>query len=290
MSPPAFDPQWRALMQEALDRGERRADRTGVGTMALFGRTMEFDLRAGFPVPTTKRLACNQVWAELACFLRGLDSLEAFHRYGCNIWDGNGTSSYWRSNPLNRAPGDYLGRIYGVQWRDWRSATSDGSFVHLDQLATLRDGLRRDPHSRRHVVTAWNPGESAEMCLPPCHLLFQAFAGEDEDGAAALDMSVYMRSVDLFLGLPFDVASYATLQHLLCEDTGARARRLVFFLGDAHVYLNHADAVAEVGARDPSPEPHLLLEQGTTVDNFEPWRASLVGYAAQPAVKAPLNV
>ena len=166
---------WKEIMQKVLRHGFRRPDRTGVGTLALFGEQLMFDNRDEFPAVTTKKLAFGQMAAELACFLHGYDNLKDFHGMGCTIWDGNGSADYWL--PKARSKGD-LGRIYGVQWRNWRSVLCHESgleLVQVDQLETLVEGLRHDPFGRRHVVTALNPGEQGQMCLPPCHVLFQAF-------------------------------------------------------------------------------------------------------------------
>lgn len=272
---------WLDLMSTVLDHGERRTDRTGVGTLSLFGLSAEFDNESSFPAVTAKRLAFGQVKAELACFLHGLHKLTDFHAMGCKIWDANGTAPYWKP----RFEGD-LGRIYGVQWRDWVSVDRRGRDRHTDQLSDLIAGLQADPNSRRHVVTALNPGEMDAMCLPPCHVLWQAYVR----GHAVLDMRVDMRSVDLFLGLPFDVASYALLQRLIARDVGLRPGRLVFQLGDAHVYLNHVEQARTVLGRAPRMPPDLLLAERTSTLSFMPADAELVGYVCHETVAAPMNV
>lgn len=287
--------QWHEVMAAVLADGEPRSDRTGVGTQALFGRALEFDLREGFPAVTTKRLGFGQVRAELAAFLAGAQSLAEFHEKGCSIWDANGLAPYWRP----KSEGD-LGRIYGVQWRRWRSCKADGGGSALacretDQLANLVAGLRRDPHGRRHLVTAWNPGELDDVCLPACHVLFQAYAsdGAGAPGRGWLDLAVYMRSVDLFIGLPFDVASYALLQHLICRSLGdeRRPRHLRFFLGDAHVYRNHEAQAVQALSRGPLALPRLALADGCPgVLGFEPGQAWLEGYECHAAIAAPMNV
>lgn len=274
--------QWLEIMDKVLSTGVKRQDRTGTGTIALFGEHMEFDVSKRFPAVTTKQLGFGQVKAELACFLRGYDSLDSFHAMGCNIWDANGTASYWASRA--GYPG-YLGRIYGVQWRQWKSTNVCGVPCHTDQLKTLVEGLIKDPHGRRHVVTAWNPGELDQMCLPPCHILFQAFS----DGGH-LDLVVYMRSVDLFLGLPFDVASYALLMTLLGRSTGLKPRKLAFFLGDCHVYNNHVDQVRLVCSRAPLEGPVLQLGDNADLLNFDPSEAWLQFYNSHGAVPAPMSV
>lgn len=285
--------QWHNTLARVLCLGRMRPDRTGVGTLSLFGEQLRVDNGPGtFPAVTTKRLAFRQVAAELACFLRGYDSLEKFHSLGCHIWDGNGQAEYWL--PRARFAGD-LGRIYGVQWRDWRSLDhwSGGELkeVNVDQLKRLVSGLASDPFGRRHVVTALNPGEADRMCLPPCHVLFQAYVREEEDvRGRILDLRVDMRSVDLFLGLPFDIASYALLQRLLCKKLGYTSGELVFQLGDAHIYLNHLDQVRTVLDRAPMKPPELELDPDADLLSFHPDHAKLVGYESHPAVPAPLNV
>lgn len=280
--------EWHRIMHKVLTYGTLRNDRTGVGTLALFGEQLIFDNRDTFPAVTTKHLAFGQVCAELACFLLGYQSLEGFHRMGCTIWDGNGNAEYWK--PRQRFAGD-LGRIYGVQWRDWRSIdpahqfnTPDGA-QHTDQLKSLVDGMRKEPHGRRHVVTALNPGEFDQMCLPPCHVLFQAYVVEGR-----VDLRVDMRSVDLFLGLPFDVASYAVLQRLLAKELGLGSGYLIFQTGDTHIYLNHTEQVRQVIGREPRPAPTLALRSDTGLFDFLPEHAILMNYAPHPAVRAPLNI
>lgn len=292
--------EWHRILNKVLTTGYMRPDRTGVGTLALFGEQLCFDNRLSwdannnilvdhFPAVTTKRLAYGQVAAELRCFLKGLHSLEQFHAEGCRIWDDNGGATYWKDRA--RFDGD-LGRIYGVQWRDWLSAPRAGGQPpkSTDQLIALIDGLFRDPYGRRHVVTAWNPGELDQMCLPPCHVLWQCFVRPGEGANKVLDLRVDMRSVDLFLGLPFDIASYATIQRLLAQQLGMESGWLTFQLGDAHIYLNHQDAVRTVLTRVPYEPPGLWLHVDATLLNFNAGDADLLHYTCHPAVPAPLNV
>ena len=272
--------QWLQIMEKALTFGELRTDRTGVGTFALFGEQLVFDLKHGFPAVTTKQLAFKQVAAELSCFVRGKQNLADFHEVGCSIWDANAGAAYWKPSK----PGD-VGRIYGVQWRDWKSYL-EGGYKRTDQLKTLLQDLQQNPYSRRHLVTAWNPGELDQMCLPPCHVMFQAYVSNDKH----LDLRVDMRSVDLFLGLPFDAASYALLQHLIAKDVGLTPRKLVFQLGDAHVYLNHQDAVRTVLDREPLTLPYLqLIPEASTLD-FLPGQACLGDYRHLGKVSAEMAV
>lgn len=280
--------QWHTIMWEVLAHGTHRPDRTGTGTLALFGMQLVFDNSTEFPAVTTKKLGFGQVLAELSCFLHGYQWLSQFNDAGCKIWDGNAMAPHWLKK--HRTPDEdvWLGRIYGVQWRDWRSVKvkEDGfDLLQNDQLKDLIAGIRQDPYGRRHIVTAWNPGELQDMCLPPCHILFQAFVADGE-----LSLRVDMRSVDLFLGLPFDIASYAVLQRLLAKETGLRSGRLVFQLGDAHIYMNHLDAVREVLERSPMQPPRIVFTERASLLDFLPGDACLVGYNSHAAVAAKLNV
>ena len=265
--------QWHEIMAKCMSEGVKREDRTGVGTRALFGEMLEFNnIVACFPAVTTKKLAFKQVAAELTCFLRGYNTLAEFHSVGCTIWDANGTAPGWQPY----LDGD-LGRIYGVQMRSWDNS--------IDQMQHLVDGLKKSPHSRRHLVTMWNPSDLGDVCLPPCHYAFQCFV----DGVY-LDILVSMRSVDLFLGLPFDVASYALLQHIIAQQLNLVPRTLKFALGDAHIYLNHFEQVSIVLSRSPKSPPWLNLEYGATINNFEPVMAKLHGYECYDSVPAEMNV
>lgn len=281
--------EWHRIMKKVLMHGTSRNERTGVGTFALFGEQLTFDNRDTFPAVTTKHLAFGQVCAELACFLHGSQSLEAFHKMGCHIWDGNGESDYWK--PHQRFEGD-LGRIYGVQWRDWCSV--DGIHFegkHTDQLRNLVKGMRNEPHGRRHLVTAYNPGELDQMCLPPCHVLFQAYIVRDQlSNLERVDLRVDMRSVDLFLGLPFDVASYAVLQRLLAKELGLESGYLIFQLGDAHIYKNHIEQVHLALSREVREAPRMLLATRASLFDFLPEDATLVDYAPHRKIPAPLNI
>lgn len=285
---------WKRILKKVLHQGVARPDRTGIGTVSLFGEMLVFDNREDtFPAVTTKKLAFGPCMAELACFLRGDHTLKQFNEEGCRIWDANGTADYWK--PLE--PGD-LGRIYGVQWRDWRSVGASGSDVdvyHTDQLQNLVQGLKKDPYGRRHLVTAWNPGELSQMCLPPCHTMWQCYVrpGDPRRGELVedhfLDLMVSMRSVDLFLGLPFDVASYAVIQKLLCREVGMEPGWLVFSLADAHIYNNHFDQVNTVLAREEMAPPTLWLAPEAGLFNFRAYMADLRHYKSHPAVVAPMN-
>ena len=278
--------QWQDIMRRVVETGVRRPDRTGTGTRALFGEQLVFENTGqSFPAVTTKKLAFRQCMAELACFIRGYDSLEQFHDMGCTIWDANGNAPYWEP----RFPSD-VGRIYGVLWRNWQSFNRHGQIQSTDQLQNLVDGLKKDPFSRRHLMISYNPGELDQVCLPGCHVLCQAFAYQDGAGIMCLDLRVDLRSIDLFLGLPFDVASYAVLQRLLACECGMLSKRLILQLGDAHIYLNHADQVNEVLSRKPLPPPQLHFNHDTTLFGFHPDDVALLEYNNHGSVAAPMNV
>lgn len=240
--------QYLAVLRKVMESGVDRDDRTGTGTRAVFGEVMRFRMADGFPAVTTKRLAFRAVVAELLWFLNGNSDVKELHRLGVHIWDGNAYADYWR--PRARFEGD-AGRNYGQQWRDWHGP--DGRVV--DQLAAVLEGIRADPSSRRHVVTAWNPAELEETSLPACHALFQFFVAEGQ-----LSLMMYQRSCDMFLGVPFNMAEYALLLHLVGQMTELEPDEFVHVLADAHVYHNHFDAVQEQLARDPFPPPRLWLD------------------------------
>lgn len=277
---------WQDLMHRVIAIGSERNDRTGVGTLALFAEKVSFNnTERAFPAVTTKKLAFKQVASELACFLQGYTNLDQFHDMGCTIWDANGTADYWKDKALYK--GD-LGRIYGAQWVDWHSVRADTTGISVkstNQIKNLVEGIKKEPHGRRHIVTSLNPGELDEMCLPPCHTFFQCIVHEN-----FLDMIVYMRSVDLFLGMPFDVASYAILQRLIAKEVGLHSSKLTFFLGDAHIYKNHYDQVRTVLGHVPEIPPTLELDESATLFNFHPNQARLVNYKNYGVVSAPMAV
>ncbi len=240
--------QYLDVLRKIMDTGVDRPDRTGTGTRAVFGEVMRFRMADGFPAVTTKRLAFRAVVAELLWFLSASSDVNELHALGVRIWDGNAYAPEWRVRA--RFDGD-AGRNYGQQWRTWRAA--DGRTV--DQIAELVDRLRADPSSRRHVVTAWNPGEIGETSLPACHAFFQAFVGDGK-----LSLMMYQRSCDMFLGVPFNMAEYALLLHLLAQMSGLEPYELTHVLADAHVYRTHFDAVYEQLRREPFPPPGLWLD------------------------------
>jgi thymidylate synthase len=261
--------QYLGLLAEALERGERRDDRTGVGTLGLFGRSMRFDLAEGFPLLTTKRLHFKSILVELLWFLRGDTNVGWLREHGVTIWDE------WAD-----AAGD-LGPVYGKQWRSW--AAPDGRSI--DQIARVIESLRTSPHSRRHIVSAWNPADVDDMALPPCHCLFQFHVA-----GGRLSCQLYQRSADLFLGVPFNIASYALLTLMMAQATGYEPGEFVHVLGDAHLYLNHVDQAREQLVREPMPFPTLRLAPKTDLFAFEPEDVTLEGYRAHRSIKAPIAV
>lgn len=248
--------QYLNLLQDILDNGQREPNRTGIDTLTLPGAMLKFDLRDGFPAVTTKKLAFGAVKGELIGFLRGCTNVKDFQALGCKVWDANASAPYWLSNPAHSGEDGDLGRIYGAQWRDYRYESSDGNVIGVDQIAVALDQLRHNPESRRIIVDAWNPGEINRAALPPCHTDFQLLPRSD----GTLHMCMKMRSVDMFLGCPFNIASYALLLELFAAWSGRTAATLTMFLADAHIYVNHIDQVKEQLAREPLPLPKLKMD------------------------------
>lgn len=245
---PDINDQYERLLQDVLDNGEPRHDRTGVGTRAVFGRQLRYDLSAGFPRITSKYLAMKPVKAELLWFLRGETHIGWLKEQGVSIWDD------WADD------NDSVGPLYGYQWRSWTGA--DGR-TH-DQIQKLIQDLRQDPHSRRHLVSAWNVGDLPQMALAPCHAFFQCYVSRD----GSLSLQVYQRSADLFLGLPCNIASYALLTHMLAQQTNLAVGELIWTGGDCHIYDNHVDQVKEQLARPVYPFPRLRLRQRSSIDAY----------------------
>lgn len=262
--------QYLDLMQRALDTGVETMDRTGVGTRSVFGHQMRFDLSAGFPVLTTKKLHLRSIIVELLWFLRGDTNVRWLQERRVSIWDE------WADES-----GD-LGPVYGKQWRDWE--TADGR--HLDQIAELIATLKANPASRRMVVSAWNPGDLPAMALAPCHCLFQCHVANGK-----LSLQLYQRSADIFLGVPFNIASYALLTHILADQCGLEVGEFVWTGGDCHLYLNHLDQAREQLSRTPTALPRLeILRRPDGIDGYELEDFVLHDYHAQPHIKAPVAV
>jgi thymidylate synthase len=281
-------------LKNILENGEDRPDRTGVGTRSIFGLQMRFNLEDGFPAITTKKLAWRAVVSELLWFIEGSGDeyrlREILHgdRYSekRTIWTDNAEADYWVKRKLQRHPGD-LGRVYGVQWRRWRKPLVRINKVVLqnhDQLLELINGIKEDPYSRRHIITAWNPGELDLMALPPCHMMAQFYVNNGK-----LSCQMYQRSADMFLGVPFNIASYALFTHMIAQVCNLEVGELIITLGDAHIYNNHFDQVKEQLKREPKPLATLELNSEISViTEFEMEDIELVGYESHEAIKAPM--
>jgi thymidylate synthase len=288
--------QYLDALQNVLDNGDLRSDRTGVGTRSLFGLQLRFDLSEGFPAVTTKKLAWRAVVSELLWFIEGSGDefrlREILHgeRYTDKqtIWTDNAQAPYWVNKRLQRHPGD-LGRVYGVQWRRWRKPLVRINKVVLqnhDQLLELIAGIKEDPYSRRHIITAWNPGELDLMALPPCHMMSQFYVNNGR-----LSCQMYQRSADMFLGVPFNIASYALFTHMIAQVCNLDVGELIITFGDAHIYNNHIDQVKEQLSRKPLALPTLSLNpEITVVTDFGMEDIDLVGYESHGAIPAPMAV
>jgi len=268
---PADHPEWQYLnlLRDILDNGVRRDDRTGTGTLGVFGRQMRFDLSRGFPLLTTKKLHTRSIFIELLWFLRGETNIAWLKDNGVSIWDE------WAD-----AEGD-LGPVYGKQWRSWAAPNGQS----IDQIAKLVHGLKTNPNSRRHIVSAWNPADVDDMALPPCHCLFQFFVA-----GGKLSCQLYQRSADVFLGVPFNIASYALLTHMLAKVVGLEPGDFVHTFGDAHLYLNHLEQAELQLTRAPLPLPTLSVADKDDLFGFELSDFVLNDYQSWPHIKAAVAV
>ena len=297
--------QYLELLQDILDNGEIKDDRTGVGTHSVFGRHIRFDLRRGFPAVTTKKLAWKACVGELLWFIEGSSDerrlAEITHGSAegkVTIWTPNALSPYWKHKA--KFEGD-LGRVYGVQWRHWNNYRTEKDMgpahkggtrlavdkTEIDQLANLIKGLIEDPNGRRHILSAWNVSELEQMALPPCHVMSQFYVNKNKE----LSCHMYQRSVDVFLGLPFNIASYALLTHLLAHHCGLKVGELVISTGDTHIYKDHIEQVKEQLTRKPHPLPTLMLNASkTNIFEMTMEDIHLENYQSDGPIKAPMAV
>ena len=284
-----------------LENGEVRTDRTGVGTIGVFGMQQRYDLSQGFPAVTTKKLAFRACLSELLWFIEGSgdekrlrEILHGSREFGKGtIWTDNATAPYW--TPKANYEGD-LGRVYGVQWRHWQTpktyhhpemTASITKVEEVDQIQLLINGIKQDPHGRRHILSAWNPGELDSMALPPCHVLAQFYVSADRK----LSCQMYQRSCDMFLGVPFNIASYSLLTHMVAQVCDLEVGEFVHVLGDAHIYLNHVEQVKEQLSREPLPAPQLWINpEVKDITKFTMQDFRLENYQSLEAIKAPMAV
>lgn len=272
--------QYLSALKFIMDNGVERMDRTGVGTKAVFGMQQRYDMAEGFPAMTTKKLAFEAVKAELLWFISGSSDVKELQKLGCHIWDANASAEYWK--PKARFEGD-LGRIYGAQWRSWRVFNKDKT---IDQLKEAIDKIKNNPSDRRIIITAWNPGELDEMALPPCHMFCQFFVANGK-----LSLQMYQRSCDMFLGVPFNIASYSLFLHMVSKVTNLVPGEFVHTLGDAHIYLNHFEQVKIQLERAPYALPKIWLNpEIKNLDDFKMADIKLIDYNFHPAIKAQMAV
>lgn len=262
--------QYLDMMREVRDSGTQKCDRTGTGTLAIFGHQMRFDLGAGFPLVTTKKLHVRSIIHELLWFLSGESNVRYLQDNGVSIWDA------WADE------NGELGPVYGVQWRNW--PTSDGG--HIDQIADVVERIRRDPDSRRILVCAWNVGEVDKMALPPCHCLFQFFVADGK-----LSCQLYQRSADIFLGVPFNIASYALLTHMIAQQTDLGVGEFIWTGGDCHLYTNHLEQANEQLQRDPLPPPRLAIKRRPdSIFDYRYEDFEILNYESHPHIRASVAV
>ena len=262
--------QYHDLLNHVLSKGVKKEDRTGTGTVSVFGYQMRFNLADGFPAVTTKKLHLRSIIHELLWFLKGETNVQYLHENKVSIWDE------WAD------PQGNLGPVYGYQWRSWPKP--NGS--HVDQIKQVVDSIQKNPDSRRHIVSAWNVGDLDQMALPPCHLLFQFYVANGE-----LSCQMYQRSCDIFLGVPFNIASYALLTMMMAQATGLRPGEFIHTLGDAHIYLNHIDQVRLQLTRNPLPPPQMILNSAVkNIDDFRFDDFQLINYQSHSHIKGDISV
>jgi thymidylate synthase len=268
--------QYLDLLDRVLTTGVEKSDRTGTGTLSVFGHQMRFDLAEGFPVLTTKKLHLRSITGELLWFLRGDTNVRWLQERGISIWDE------WAD------PEGDLGPVYGYQWRSWPTPSGE----HIDQIARVVSAIRTNPDSRRHIVSAWNVADVDSMALPPCHALFQFYVAPPQrpGDRGRLSCQLYQRSADVFLGVPFNIASYALLTMMVAQVCDLAPGEFVHTLGDAHLYLNHLDQARLQLTRSPRPLPQMRIAPRAALDEFELEDFELVGYDAYPTIKAPIAV
>ena len=265
----SVDTQYEDLLRHVLANGTAKSDRTGTGTRSVFGHQLRYDLQEGFPLITTKKVHLKSIVYELLWFLRGESNIKWLQDRGVTIWDE------WADE------NGELGPVYGVQWRSW--PTSSGE--HVDQITQVLETLKRDPDSRRIIVSAWNVGEIPEMALAPCHAFFQFYVADGK-----LSCQLYQRSADLFLGVPFNIASYALLTHMVAQQTGLEVGDFIWTGGDCHIYDNHTEQVNRQLSREPFPFPTLNLRKADSLFDYDFDDVVIEGYQCHPGIKAPVAV
>ena len=275
------------LLKDVMDNGQDRPDRTGIGSRFVNGRLLRWNLQDGFPMLTSRRVSLRIAFEETMFFLRGLSDTKLLEEKNINIWRGNTSREFLDSRGLTQLPEGDMGRGYGVQWRDWRS---HGTNASVDQINLMLQGIRQDPHSRRHVVTGWNPGELDQMALPPCHMLqMYTVSGEFSTESGRLNNCFVMRSNDVPYGLPYNIMSYALLNHIFAQHLGLAPGELVYMGWDVHIYNNQFEMVAEQLERTPSALPTLHITKDlSTIDDIMQLEWSdirLEGYNPQPDIK-----
>lgn len=263
------DTQYEDLLREIFENGHQKGDRTGTGTLSLFGPQLRYDLSKGFPLITTKHVHLRSVVGELLWFLRGETNVRWLQDNGIRIWNE------WADDEGN------LGPVYGYQWRSWPAP--DGR--HIDQLAGVIDEIRVNPDSRRMIVSAWNVADLPDMALQPCHMLFQFYVADGK-----LSCKMYQRSSDMFLGVPFNIASYALLTHMVAQQTGLEVGDFIWTSGDTHIYSNHFEQVQEQLSRDAFPFPKLQLKQRDSIDSYEIDDVAMENYQHHPPIKGKVSV